>query len=88
MESLANLTESQLNTDLAYGRPSSTHVDSETRRNTQLNKFSNFTEDTFNRQLDDLSGYKQSSPDKIVKGDTETDYYVSKRFLTFRQCNN
>lgn len=37
MESLANMTESQLNTDLSYGRPRG--LDSETEYNTRYNKF-------------------------------------------------
>lgn len=37
LESLANMTESQLNTDLSYVRPD---VDNETQRNTHYNKFS------------------------------------------------
>ncbi|KAI8118123.1 Filamin-A [Lucilia cuprina] len=36
LESLANMTESQLNTDLSYARPD---IDNETHRNTQYNKF-------------------------------------------------
>ena len=38
LESLANLTESQLNTDLSYNR-NSQDFDSETERNTRFNKF-------------------------------------------------
>lgn len=37
LESLANLTESQLNTDLSYNRPHD--LDTETERNTRYNKF-------------------------------------------------
>lgn len=37
LESLANMTESQLNTDLGYGRPRA--LDSETEYNTRYNKF-------------------------------------------------
>lgn len=37
LESLANMTESQLNTDLSYGLPRG--VDSETEYNTRYNKF-------------------------------------------------
>ncbi|XP_039957213.1 filamin-B isoform X3 [Bactrocera tryoni] len=36
LESLANMTEKQLNTDLSYNRPD---IDHETHRNTQYNKF-------------------------------------------------
>lgn len=36
LESLANMTEQQLNTDLSYNRPD---IDNETHRNTQYNKF-------------------------------------------------
>ena len=39
LESLANLTESQLNTNLSYDRPKD-NVDNETHSNTQYNKFS------------------------------------------------
>lgn len=39
LESLANMTESQLNTDLSYERPKD--IDHETERNTQYNKFLN-----------------------------------------------
>ena len=38
LESLANMTESQLNTDLSYNRPQ--ELDNETERNTRYNKFS------------------------------------------------
>lgn len=38
LESLANMTERQLNTDLSYGR-TSVDRDSETERNTRYNKF-------------------------------------------------
>lgn len=37
LESLANMTESQLNTDLSYSRPRG--LDSETEYNTRYNKF-------------------------------------------------
>lgn len=37
LESLANMPETQLNTDLAYGRPRA--LDSETEYNTRYNKF-------------------------------------------------
>lgn len=37
LESLANMTQSQLNTDLSYSRPHD--LDTETERNTQYNKF-------------------------------------------------
>lgn len=37
LESLANMTETQLNTDLSYGRPRG--LDSETEYNTRYNKF-------------------------------------------------
>lgn len=37
LESLANMTQTQLNTDLSYDR--SRDVDTETERNTQYNKF-------------------------------------------------
>lgn len=38
LESLANMTEAQLNTDLSYSRPSEER-DLETRRNTHYNKY-------------------------------------------------
>lgn len=37
LESLANMTENQLNTDLSYNRPHD--LDTETERNTRYNKF-------------------------------------------------
>lgn len=75
MESLANLADSQLNTDLSFDRSAQ---DSETKRNTQLNKFSGFTEDTFNSQLDNLAGgYKSMDIKTKPKEETDTDgYYV------------
>lgn len=38
LESLANMTENQLNTDLSYSRPQ--ELENETERNTRYNKFS------------------------------------------------
>ncbi|KAL9919065.1 filamin-type immunoglobulin domains fbug isoform 2-T4 [Glossina fuscipes fuscipes] len=64
LESLANMTENQLNTDLSYNRP---EVDHETQRNTQYNKFS-LNEQKFQRprqeskdNLDDVDHYKPSA---------------------------
>lgn len=76
---MANLADTQLNTDLSYGR-STTQQDSETRRNTQLNKFAGFTEDSFNSQLDNLAGgYKNLDlkPKIISRDEADTEgYYV------------
>lgn len=76
LESLANLADSQLNTDLSFDRSAQ---DSETRRNTQLNKFSGFTEESFNSNLDNLAGgYKSMDIKTKSKDETDADgYYVS-----------
>lgn len=56
LESLANMTETQLNTDLSYHRPD---IDNETQRNTQYNKFSLQEQRRNSRDsVDDADRYK------------------------------
>ncbi|XP_005177800.1 filamin-C isoform X2 [Musca domestica] len=64
LESLANMTEQQLNTDLSYNRPD---IDNETHRNTQYNKFA-LNEQRFQRErrgsrdsIDEAERYKPSA---------------------------
>ncbi|XP_026836940.1 filamin-A isoform X2 [Drosophila erecta] len=54
LESLANMTEKQLNTELQYNRPD---LDHETHRNTQYNKFA------LHKQQQHQSDYRRDSPD-------------------------
>nr|NP_001261139.1 jitterbug, isoform M [Drosophila melanogaster]AGB93670.1 jitterbug, isoform M [Drosophila melanogaster] len=54
LESLANMTEKQLNTELQYNRPD---LDHETHRNTQYNKFA------LHKQQQQQSDYRRDSPD-------------------------
>lgn len=54
LESLANMTETQLNTELQYNRPD---LDHETHRNTQYNKFA------LHKQQQQQSDYRRDSPD-------------------------
>ncbi|XP_052841047.1 filamin-C isoform X2 [Drosophila gunungcola] len=55
LESLANMTEKQLNTELQYNRPD---LDHETHRNTQYNKFA-----LHKQQQQQQSDYRRDSPD-------------------------
>ncbi|KAH8233348.1 hypothetical protein KR026_007226 [Drosophila bipectinata] len=55
LESLANMTETQLNTELQYNRPD---LDHETHRNTQYNKFA-----LHKQQQQQQSDYRRDSPD-------------------------
>ncbi|XP_013109625.2 filamin-C isoform X2 [Stomoxys calcitrans] len=64
LESLANMTEQQLNTDLSYNRPD---IDNETHRNTQYNKFA-LNEQRFQKErrgsrdsVDEADRYKPSA---------------------------
>ncbi|XP_037956587.1 filamin-C isoform X2 [Teleopsis dalmanni] len=63
LESLANMTETQLNTDLSYNRPD---IDNETQRNTQYNKFA-LQEKKYHSDrdrhgsIDDVDRYKPSA---------------------------
>ncbi|XP_041632980.1 filamin-A isoform X2 [Drosophila kikkawai] len=57
LESLANMTETQLNTELQYNRPD---LDHETHRNTQYNKFALHKQQ---QQQQQLSDYRRDSPD-------------------------
>lgn len=66
LESLANLTDKQLDTNLSYDR---SNVDNETHSNTQYNKFS----------LSD-SSYKQRS-EKYVTKTSSNDYGYSSKFV-------
>lgn len=59
LESLANMTETQLNTDLSYTRPD---IDNETHRNTQYNKFA-------------LNEQKQQSDRRDSRGSDDVDRY-------------
>ena len=74
LESLANMTESQLNTDLSYVRPRG--LDSETEYNTRYNKFELSEKRTTERRgSDELSDrYKIYSPSTSVslKQDSST----------------
>ncbi|XP_016928916.3 filamin-B isoform X2 [Drosophila suzukii] len=56
LESLANMTEKQLNTELQYNRPD---LDHETHRNTQYNKFALHKQ----QQQQQQSDYRRDSPD-------------------------
>ncbi|SPP72841.1 filamin-B isoform X2 [Drosophila guanche] len=57
LESLANMTETQLNTELQYNRPD---LDHETHRNTQYNKFALQKQQ---QQQQQQSDYRRDSPD-------------------------
>lgn len=57
LESLANMTEKQLNTDLTYSR-SSNERDSETERNTRYNKFLLNEKQRSESRSDDADKYK------------------------------
>ncbi|KRF97963.1 uncharacterized protein Dwil_GK21843, isoform B [Drosophila willistoni] len=57
LESLANMTEKQLNTELQYNRPD---LDHETQRNTQYNKFALHKQQ---QQQQQQSDYRRDSPD-------------------------
>ncbi|XP_030388027.1 filamin-B isoform X2 [Scaptodrosophila lebanonensis] len=56
LESLANMTERQLNTELNYSRPD---IDNETQRNTQYNKFA------LQQQQKQNADYRRDSPDEV-----------------------
>lgn len=57
LESLANMTETQLNTELNYARPD---LDNETQRNTQYNKFA-----LHKQQQQQQADYRRDSPDDV-----------------------
>jgi len=59
LESLANMTEKQLNTELQYNRPD---LDHETHRNTQYNKFALHKQQQ-QQQQQQQSDYRRDSPD-------------------------
>ncbi|XP_037903805.1 filamin-B isoform X3 [Hermetia illucens] len=78
LESLANMTESQLNTDLSYVRPD---VDNETQRNTHYNKFS-LSE---SRQRSDRRGSDDSDkyrPSAITVKNSENSYNARGNYTT------
>ncbi|BFG06400.1 filamin-B [Drosophila madeirensis] len=60
LESLANMTETQLNTELQYNRPD---LDHETHRNTQYNKFALQKQQQQQQQQQQQSDYRRDSPD-------------------------
>ncbi|XP_032590388.1 filamin-A isoform X2 [Drosophila grimshawi] len=60
LESLANMTETQLNTELNYTRPD---LDNETQRNTQYNKFALHKQQQQQQQQQHQSDYRRDSPD-------------------------
>lgn len=80
MESLANLAETQLNTDLTYERST---ADSETRRNTQLNKFASYSEEHFNSELDKMVGAPKHidlKPNIVIKDEVDSERYYGKDY--------